>query len=183
MANSSHVNKYVKVLFNTAVENNVASDVRDGLSVIAKITKSVPLFNYILFTKNTLGSDKKNILSNVLKDNVSPLVLELLMILIENDEVQLLGDITNKYNHVMNIESIELDVSITSNTELSKDTLNSIRDNLTKKIGKQINIRSNIDKSLIGGEQLRIGYTIIDNSLSNKLVKLKNDLKNHANME
>ena len=101
MANSSHVNKYAKVLFNTAVENNVASDVKDGLNVIAKITKSVPVFNYILFTKNILASDKKNILSNVLKDNVSPLVLELLMILIENNEVQLLGDITNNYNYLM----------------------------------------------------------------------------------
>ena len=41
------------------------------------------------------------------------------MILVENDEVQLIGDITNKYNHLMNASSVELDVSITSNTELS----------------------------------------------------------------
>ena len=105
------------------------------------------------------------------------------MILIENDAIQLLGGITNKYNHLMNTSSVELDVSITSNAELSKDKLDSIKDSLSKKLDKQINIKNNVDESLIGGVQLRIGNTIIDNSLSNKLSKLKNNLKNHANME
>ena len=105
------------------------------------------------------------------------------MILIENDEVQLIEDITNKYNHLMNANSSEVDVSITSNTELSKDKLNSIKDSLAKKLDKQINIKNDVDGNLIGGVQLRIGNTIIDNSLSNKLNKLKNNLKNHANME
>ena len=183
MANNSQVNKYAKVLFNTAIKNNMASDVRGGLSSIIKITKSVPEFNHILFTKNTSELDKKNILSNVLKNKISPLALELLMILVENDEVQLIGNITNKYNHLMNASSVELDVSITSNAELSKDKLGSIKDSLAKKLGKQINIENDVDGSLIGGVQIRIGNTIIDNSLSNKLNKLKNNLKNHANME
>ena len=173
MANNSQVNKYAKVLFNTAVKNNTAGDVREGLDAITKIAKSVPEFKHVLFTKNTSGSDKINILSNVLKD----------MILIENDAIQLFGGITNKYNHLMNTSSVELDVSITSNAELSKDKLDSIKDSLSKKLDKQINIKNNVDESLIGGVQLRIGNTIIDNSLSNKLSKLKNNLKNHANME
>ena len=183
MANNSHVNKYAKVLFNTAIKNNIAGNVREGLSSIIKIAKSIPELNHILFTKNISRSDKKYILSNVLKDKISLLSLELLMILVENNEVQLIGDITNKYNHLMNVSSVELDVSITSNTELSKDKLNSIRDSLAKKLDKQINIKNNVDGSLLGGIQLRIGNTIIDNSLSNKLNKLKNNLKNHANME
>jgi len=77
-----------------------------------------------------------------------------------------------------------LDVLITSQSELSSDELNSVKADLSSKLNKQINIKNNIDKSLIGGVQLRIGNTIIDNSLSSKLMKLKNNLKNnHANME
>tara|TARA_B100001250_G_C19800070_1_gene790613 strand:+ start:1657 stop:2208 length:552 start_codon:yes stop_codon:yes gene_type:complete len=183
MANNSHVNRYAKVLFNAAVENNIAGDVRGGLIAIAKIAKSIPEFNHILFTKNISGSDKKNILSNILRGKMSSLVIELLMILIENDEIQLFEDIANKYNYLMKSNSVELDVSITSNVELSKDKLDSMKVSLAKKLDKQINIKNNVDKSLVGGIQLRIGNTIIDNSLSNKLNKLKNNLKNHANME
>ena len=47
-----------------------------------------------------------------------------------------------------------------------------------------IYFKTHINKNLLGGIQLRIGNTIIDNSLSNKLAKLKNNLKNNqANME
>ena len=180
----SHVNKYAKVLFNIAMENNIAGDVRDGLDSIIKISKSVPEFNHVLFTKNTSKSDKKNILSNVLKDCVNPVALELLLILIENDQIQLFGNIINKYNQLIHVKSAELDIIITSNVELADGELDSIRNNISKKLDKQVNIKNNVDQSLIGGIQLRIGNTIIDNSLSNKLTKLKNNLKNnHANME
>lgn len=184
MVNSTHVNKYAKGLFNISIENNSSGDVRDGLNSIIKISKSIPELNHLLFTKNTSRADKKIILSNVLKGKVNPLALELFIILIENDEVPLLADITHRYNHLININATELNVSITSNVELSENKLVSIREGLSKKLDKQINIKNNVNESLIGGIQLRIGNTIIDNSLSNKLIKLKNNLKNnHSNME
>ena len=48
---------------------------------------------------------------------------------------------------------------------ITKDKLDSIKDSLSKKLDKQINIKNNVDESLIGGVQLRIGNTIIDNSV------------------
>ena len=70
MANKSYVNKYAKALFDISVKNNSMGDVRDGLSFISKIIKSIPEFKHILFTKNTSKSDKKNILSNILNNRL-----------------------------------------------------------------------------------------------------------------
>jgi len=184
MANNSHVNKYAKALFNASLENNSLIDVRESLIAIVKIAKTVPEFNHVLLTKSTSTSNKKNILSNILNEHVNPLVTELLIILIDNDQIQLFTNIMNKYNQLMNMSSKELDVLITSKMELSEDELNSVKTDLSSKLNKQINIKNNVDHSIIGGIKLRIGNTIIDNSLSKKLMKLKNNLKNnHANME
>ena len=184
MANNSHVNKYAKALFNASLKNNSLADVREGLNTVVKISKTIPEFNHILFTKNTSASNKKSILSNVLSSHINSLVTELLIILIENEHIQLFTNIINKYNQLLNASSKELDVLITSQSELSSDELNSVKADLSSKLNKQINIKNNIDKTLIWGVQLRIGNTIIDNSLSSKLMKLKNNLKNnHANME
>ena len=87
MVNNAHVNKYAKGLFNISIKNNSASDVRDGLNSIIKISKTIPEFNHLLFTKNTSRVDKKVILSNVLRGKIDSLALELFIILIENDEV------------------------------------------------------------------------------------------------
>ena len=184
MTNNSFVNKYAKALFNTSLDNNSLLDVKKGLNTVVKMSKTIPEFNYVLFTKNTSISNKKTILSNVLNSNLNSLVTELLIVLIENDQVQLFSSIVNKYNQLMNVSSKELDVIITSKSELSSEQLNSVKAGLSSKLDRQINIKNNIDDSIIGGIKLRIGNTIIDNSLSNKLMKLKNNLKNnHANME
>ena len=130
MANKSYVNKYAKALFDISVKNNSTGDVRDGLNFLSKTIKSIPEFKHVLFTKNTSKSDKKNILSNVLNNRINALAIELLMILINNDEIQLFGDITNKYNYLMNFESKELDVTITSNVQFSPDKLDFIKGNI-----------------------------------------------------
>ena len=184
MANKSYINKYAKALFESSLKNNSMRNVRDGLNALVRIIKSIPEFNHVLLTRNASKTNKKNILLNVLNNRIDALVIELLIILIDNDEVQLLEDITNKYSQLINLDSKELDVTITSNIEFSSDKLDSIKSNLSEKLNKQINIKTHINKSLLGGVQLRIGNTIIDNSLSNKLTKLKNSLKNNqANME
>jgi len=179
MTNNSRVNKYAKGLFNISVKNNSTGDVRNGLDSIIKISKSIPEFKHVLFTKNTSREDKKSILSNVLRNKIDLLALELLIILIENDEAQLFADISNKYNQLMSVNATELDISITSNVEFSSDELSSIKKNFSEKLNKHINIKTHVDKKLLGGVQLRIGNTIIDNSLSSKLTKLKNNLKNN----
>ena len=185
MANNSHVNKYAKALFNASVKNNSTRETYNGLCLISTIIKSIPEFNHILFPKNMSRLNKKNILFNILSSKKAhSLVIELLAILIDNDECQLFNDIANKYNYVMNLDSKELDMTITSNIEFSSDKLDSIKNEVSIKLNKHINIKSFVDKKLLGGMKLRIGNTIIDNSLSNKLVKLKNNLKNNqANME
>jgi len=184
MANKSYINKYAKALFDTSEKNNSTIEICNGLNFTSKIIKSIPEFNYILFTKNTSKSNKKNIVSNVLNNKINPLIIELLLILMDNDEVQLFDDIINRYNYLMNLDSKELDVIITSNAEFTPERLDSIKQNLSRKLNKQINIKTHINENILGGIQLRIGNTIIDNSLSNKLKKLKNNLKNNqANME
>ncbi len=184
MKNKSSANKYAKALFNASLEQNSLAEVRNGLDYIFKISKAIPEFNHILFTKNITTSDKIDILSKVLSNNVDPLVSDLLLILMDNDQIRLFVTIMNKYNKLVNVSSKELDVKVTSQSRLSLDELGSIKTDLSIQLDSQININNDTDKSLIGGIQLRIGNVIIDNSVSNKLNKLKNNLKNnYANME
>ncbi len=184
MKNNSSANKYAKALFNASFDQSSLAEVRNGLDYIFKISKTIPEFNHILFTKHITTSDKKDIVSKVLINNVDPLVSELLMILMDNDQIRLFVTIMNKYNQLVNISSKELDVKVTSQSILSYDELESIKTELSVQLDSQINIKNDIDKSLIGGVRLRIGNVIIDNSVSNKLNKLKNNLKNnYSNME
>ena len=67
-------------------------------------------------------------------------------------------------------------MTITSSNELNQKEIDRIKSNVEVKMNKKINVKMNIDKSLIGGVKLRLGNTVIDNSISRQLNMLKSKL-------
>lgn len=67
-------------------------------------------------------------------------------------------------------------VVITSVVELSKAQHDSIVAAVTAKYGKDVDVQTEIDPSIIGGVQIRIGATLFDGSVAGKLTQLKNSV-------
>ena len=68
-----------------------------------------------------------------------------------------------------------------SNIKNTPKLLNEISTFIKNKHSKKAIINEVIDKKLIAGLKLRIGNTILDGTVSNKLKKLKNNLINNSN--
>ena len=67
-------------------------------------------------------------------------------------------------------------MTITSSNELNQKEIDRIKSNVEVKMNKKINVKMNIDKNMIGGVKLRLGNTVIDNSISRQLNMLKSKL-------
>ena len=48
---------------------------------------------------------------------------------------------------------------------------------MTKDFNSKINLSCKVDESLLAGVKIKIGSIMIDNSLKNKLMKMKNSMK------
>ena len=48
---------------------------------------------------------------------------------------------------------------------------------MTKDFNSKINLSYKVDESLLSGVKIKIGSIMIDNSLKNKLMKMKNSMK------
>ncbi|MDE4944776.1 F0F1 ATP synthase subunit delta, partial [Francisella tularensis] len=57
-----------------------------------------------------------------------------------------------------------------------KNILDSLKTRLEKKFGCTIDIHINIDPAIIGGAVVKVGYTVIDSSVSGHLEKLNSIL-------
>lgn len=66
-------------------------------------------------------------------------------------------------------------VSVTTAWELSAEQESAIRDVMSKRLGTQIEISSEVDSSLIGGAIIRAGDSVIDVSLRGRLNDLTNE--------
>jgi len=65
--------------------------------------------------------------------------------------------------------------------EIQKENIDTIKKALEEKIGKEILIKPQIDKKIIGGVILRVKGTIFDGSLITRLNRLKEKLKEEGN--
>ena len=65
-----------------------------------------------------------------------------------------------------------LDVSVTSAFELSQENKRVLTDTLNKKLQRDINLDTEVDRLLIGGVLIRTQDTVIDDTIRGRLDKL-----------
>ena len=176
MVNNQLINKYAKALYQLALNNNVLNDVRDKLDLVYNLTKSIPELNYLLLSQRISKNDKKKVVNNVLGNIINSIEMELIIMLIENNDVLLLKEINKKFHHLVQLNSREINAVITSSSELSQQELNSIKDNISKKMGRKVVLIPQIDSQILGGIMLRSANMLIDNTLLNRLKTIKGNL-------
>ena len=70
----------------------------------------------------------------------------------------------------------EIKAEIKSAKELSIDEINKITEDLAKNFSSKMKLNYKYDKSLIGGLIVKIGSTMIDTSIKNKLQQIENKM-------
>ena len=70
----------------------------------------------------------------------------------------------------------EVKGEIQSAKELSNEEINKITEDLAKNFSSKMKLNYNHDKSLIGGLIVKIGSTMVDTSIKNKLQKIENKM-------
>jgi F-type H+-transporting ATPase subunit delta len=101
-----------------------------------------------------------------------------LKLLIENGRVGVLPEIAEHFEALRADVENTVDVVVTSAAALSDDQQREIVAALTKRLGREVRLQTEIDKNLIGGAVISAGDVVIDGSLRARLDGLTNALVN-----
>ena len=172
--------RYSKALFKIASKENSEQEIYDEVNNLFEIIKSDNKFTKI-FSSPLLSSKSQlklidNIFSNSDKKklNVSKNVLAFLKVLANNGRLNTLLSSLHSFKFLVKSMHKEVNISLTTATSISKESLEKIQGILSKKTDKKISIISNVDKNIIGGIILQSGSNLIDASIRNKILKLNN---------
>ncbi|MBT5077791.1 MAG: ATP synthase F1 subunit delta [Candidatus Marinimicrobia bacterium] len=168
--------KYARALYNVAVQQKDVKEVSNRINYIVDVMKAVPEFSQLLQTHQVSTEDKITILKNVLKDNISSLEVELISDILEHNNILILSDIAKHFEYLVETDSNLVNMTITSAKELSAEEVDHIQSSIESQLNKKVDVRTETDKSLIGGVRLRVGNIVIDNTISRRLDMLKNTL-------
>ena len=174
--NKGIIKKYAQGLYKVALKEEKVTQISVCLHSIKNILKSVPELNQLFITRRVQIEDKMVMLKNILGNKISGVEMDLIILLIENGHMMLFGEVIKRFDYLKDKDSEIIKVQITSSSRLSDDEVQRISLNIENKIQKKVEVTMETDTSIVGGIKLRVGNTLIDGSVSNRLQKMRDTL-------
>lgn len=125
-----------------------------------------------LSSPSLTGEQQTDIVTGICGDEISPQIQNFIAILAENKRLELLPEILALFEILKADLEKTVEVDITTAFPLADDTEQSIAKALKERLQREISIRSEVDKDLLGGMVIRAGDLVIDGSVRGKLRKL-----------
>ena len=163
---------YSRSLFEVAKEHDKLDVVRDQLGEIADAVAEQHDLQVFFFSPYFSTDEKVDGLQRALED-ADEAVLNFLELLIEKHRMPALFRIRREFEALWEEENRLLPVQVTSAIELDESTVRQIGDAIGEQTGRRIELTSEVDPDILGGIVLRVGNSILDASIRNRLEKLR----------
>ena len=163
---------YARSLFEVAKDQDKLDDVREQLGAFADALSETRELQVFFFSPYFSTPEKKEGLEKTL-DGADETLVNFLELLIEKHRMPAVFRIRRYYDGLWEQENKILPVSISTATELDKATVKQIGDRIAKDTGQKIELTAEVDPDILGGIVLRVGNSILDASIRNRLDNLR----------
>jgi F-type H+-transporting ATPase subunit delta len=163
---------YARSLFEVAKEQDKLDVVKEQLGQFADALDGNRELAIYFFSPYFSTTEKKDGLGQLL-DGVDPVVDNFLALLIENHRMPVVFRVRREYDALWEAENHRLPVTVTSAVALDESTVRSIGDAIGQQTGQQVELTSHVDPDLLGGLVVRVGNSILDASIRNRLENLR----------
>ena len=170
---------YARSLFEVAKEQGKLDEVREQLGQVADAINEDHELQVFFFSPYFSTEEKKEGLGKVL-DGADPAVLNFLELLVEKHRTPALFRIRRAYDELWEHENKLLPVTITSAVELDEDVARRIGEQIGEQTGQRVELTQTVDPDIIGGLVLRVGNSILDASIRNRLDNLRKNVAKAA---
>lgn len=166
--------RYARALFMSAKEKMTEDQIYTEISAMGMVFDKYPEIEAALVSPSITDTEKEDLLSSVAGKKASEEVLNFIRFVIREKRVEYMPAIVRMYEHIYRKEKNIVISTLTSASELSKESFDSIQNFISKISGsKNIEVRSKIDNSIIGGFILDIENNRMDASIKGQLSNLK----------
>jgi ATP synthase F1 delta subunit len=163
---------YARALFEVATEKNELDVIREELGQFADALADSRELQTFLFSPYFSTEEKKDGLHRAVT-GADPEVQNFLELLLEKHRMPVVFRIRQDYDRLWEEAHKLLPVEITSAIELDPSIAERIGDEIGRQTGRTVELTSTVDPDVIGGIVLRVGNSILDASIRNRLETLR----------
>ena len=163
---------YARSLFEVAREQGKLEQLREQLSQFADALDEHRELAVFFFSPYFSTTEKQEALGHLL-EGADEAFVNFLSLLIENHRMPVIFRIRQQYERLWEEENKTLPVEITSAIELDQATTESLGETIGKRAGRTVKLATRVDPDILGGIVVRVGNSILDASIRNRLEQLR----------
>lgn len=168
--------RYARALFQSAKEKSVIDTVKKDMDYILGLS-SIPDVRDMLESPVIKNKVKKSALSALLREKVSSLSLNLVLLCVGNNREMYLPSIARSYIEAANRHNGITRAKLTTAVPPGEELRARIRELIEKSFSTSVDMEELVDPDLTGGFMLLVEDKFIDGSVKSKLRKIKKELK------
>jgi F-type H+-transporting ATPase subunit delta len=163
---------YARSLFEVAHEQDKLDAVREQLGQFADALSENRDLQVFFFSPYFSTAEKKDGLERVVS-GADPAIVNFLELLIEKHRMPALMRIRASYEALWEEENKLLPVRITSAVELDGSIVKQLGDRISEQTDRKVEVSANVDPDILGGIVVRVGNSVLDASVKNRLDQLR----------
>ena len=159
---------YARSLFEVAQEQDKLDKVRDELGEFADALNDSRELQVFFFSPYFSTKEKSEGLDKAIS-GADDTTLNFLRLLIEKHRMPVIFRVRAEFDQLWEEENKLLPVTVTSAVELPKATVKQIGDRIAEQTDRKVDLQSKVDPDILGGIVVRVGNSVLDASIRNRL--------------
>jgi F-type H+-transporting ATPase subunit delta len=175
---SAIAQRYAAALADVAFEHKDAEKIRQDLADFVQVFAAAADLRNLLSNPSVSADAKKSVAAKIAdKMDTHTEVRNFVFLLIDHGRAPIVDDIQKAFESEMNRRAGIADALIVSAHELAATEKSQLIQALERVTGKKVQAHYELDPKLIGGTTVRIGSTIYDASVRERLNRLRAELE------
>ncbi|MFT5577684.1 MAG: F-type H+-transporting ATPase subunit delta [Paraglaciecola psychrophila] len=162
---------YAKAIFEYAVAAGDLDGLSKQLATAAAVAHAGKVVE-VLSSPSLTTEQQADAFLTVCGDELTAPAKNFIKVLAENKRISLLPEIVSLFDQFKSNREKSVDVEVATVFELEETMKQTLSAALSKKLERDVNLQTTIDKNLIGGVVIRAADIVIDNSIRGRLAKL-----------
>jgi F-type H+-transporting ATPase subunit delta len=163
---------YGRSLFQVALEKGRLDELREQLGQFADALDENRELAVFFFSPYFSSAEKQQSLTTLL-EGADETLINFLKLLIENHRMPVIFRIRQEFERLWEEENRTLPVEVTSAIALDVETTESLGRTIGERAGRKVTLAARVDPDILGGIIIRVGNSILDASIRNRLEQLR----------
>jgi len=170
---------YARSLFEAAKEQDKLDEIRDQLGMFADAVAESHDLQVFFFSPYLSTAEKEEGMRRAI-EGADEAFLNFLDLVVDNHRMPVIFRIRREFDELWEQENQLLPVQVTSAVPLDDAIVEEIGSTIGEQTGKEVELSSHVDPDILGGIVVRVGNSILDASIRNRLEQLRKQVAKAA---